>query len=823
MFKNYFKVAIRNFWGDRFFSFINIIGLAIGIGASLVIYLFVSYDFSFDKFEKDNNRICRVTSAYGVAHEVFKSAGVPYPLYDVLRKEVTGVGDVAAIKLWHGGYRGLKVSVKNSKGGEAAFPKQEHIVFADENYFSIIPYTWLAGSAKTSLQKPYNAVLTASAAKLYFPGVSASDVLGKEVYFDDTVRMVVTGVVQDVTENTDFTFKVFVSRASLETARLMPEQWNGWGSTDPASQLFTRLLPGITPSAIKSQLAKLSEKYDKENASRHITTEFGLQPLSDIHFNAEYDNYNPHVASKPVLYSLLAVAAFLLLLACVNFINLTTAKASKRAKEIGIRKTMGSSAKQLRLQFLGETFLLTLIAAILSVALVPLLVRAFSGFFPQGFHVDYFDRVDLWIFLLALIVSVSFLAGFYPALVLSSYKPALVLKGQSVQSKGETRSAVLRKTLTALQFVIAEILIVATAVVGKQITYELTADMGFKKEGIIYFDTNYSDNVKGHRPLLRDKLKAIPGVAMVSLSNAPASLSGGIRGGQVGYSDGHKNVVTTVKVTLTDTNFIHVYQLMLLAGNNLPVSDTIKSILINEACAKILGFKNPQDAVGKYIDWNDWGPRKVPIAGVVNDYHLRSFHEEVKPMIISSKANQQLLFSVALQPQNADGTAWRTAIRKIEKAFKEMYPDDAFDYSFMDETVAKYYAAEESTAQLLAWATGLCIVISCLGLLGLAMYTIKLRAKEIGVRKVLGATVMQLSTLLSKDFLKPVLYAFVIAAPIAWYMVNKWLEGFAYKINVQWWVFLAGGVAAVLVAMITISFQTIKAALENPVKALRAE
>jgi ABC-type antimicrobial peptide transport system permease subunit len=397
-----------------------------------------------------------------------------------------------------------------------------------------------------------------------------------------------------------------------------------------------------------------------------------------------------------------------------------------------------------------------------------------------------------------------------------------VLKGQSVQSKGETRGALLRKGLTAFQFIIAEILIVATAVVGKQMHYALTADMGFKKDAIIYFNTNYnSDNT--HRALLRDKLNAMPGIERVSLSNAPISLSGNIRGGLQEYKDGKKDILTQVKVILTDTSYLHVYHLTLLAGTNLPASDTVKSILINQAYANELGFTNPQDAIGKIIEWNDWGYKKVPVVGVVKDFHLRSFHEAVKPLVISSKRNQELLYSVALQPQTAGSTTWASTISKMEKAFKEIYPNDAFEYSFLDDSIAKYYTNEQSTSQLLAWATGLCVLISCLGLLGLAAYTIHQRTKEIGIRKVLGATAVQLTTLLSKDFLKPVLVAFVIAAPIAWYGTSQWLQGFAYKISLSWWVFLAGAAVAVVVALATIGFQTVRAALANPVKALKAE
>ncbi|HMC87359.1 MAG TPA: ABC transporter permease, partial [Chitinophagaceae bacterium] len=522
MLKNYFKTALRNFWANRFFSLTNITGLAIGISASLVIYLIVNYDFSFDRFEKDGNRIYRVVSDYTFSGKSFHDSGVPHALPPAVKNEVTGLETIAPFYLWN---EGVKISIPFTSNNVTDWKKQKDIVFADENYFELLQYTWLAGSPKTSLTQPYEVVLTASNVKLYFPTLTNDQVIGKEMIFSDTVRTTVTGIVKDFSQNSDFSFKTFVSRATIETPRLKRHDGNEWTSASPSSQLFVRLSAGTSTAQINNQVEGLFIKYSKKNAA-NVSTRHHLQPLADLHFNAAYENFNQRIAHKPTLYGLLAVAAFLLLLACINFINLTTAQASKRAKEIGIRKTMGSSKKQLIFQFLTETFLLTVAAAILSLGLTPLLLKIFADFVPDGLHFNLLHQPGVWLFLLLLLVAVSLLAGFYPAIILSSYKPVLVLKKQVSANTGTSHSIWMRKSLTVSQFVIAQVFIIATMLVGKQINYTLNKDLGFKKDAVVYFTTGISDFNPEHKAFLMDKLKAIPGIEKISISNFTPSLNG---------------------------------------------------------------------------------------------------------------------------------------------------------------------------------------------------------------------------------------------------------------------------------------------------------
>ena len=816
MLKNYFTIAFRTLWKNKVFSTINILGLAIGISASLVIYLLVNYHFTFDKFEKDNNRIYRVVSNFSFSGEAYHNSGVTVPMIPAVRKEVTGIDAVVPFRTWNGD---AKISVPFNKKEPKVFKHQQSIIFADSNYFNLVSYTWIAGSPKTSLRNPYQTVLTESNAKLYFPNLSPVQVVGKEIFFDDTIRASITGVVKDIKENTDFTFKTFMAYTTLEKTSLKPENWERWDNTNGAQQLFVKLSAGTNPLQIEKQLAQLYKKYATQDPDDHSKTWHTLQPLSDLHFNANYGGYDLPTGNKPTLYGLLAVAAFLLILGCINFINLTTAHASQRAKEIGIRKTMGSSKKQLIVQFLSETFLLTFLATVLSVVLTPLILKAFSGFIPEGLHFNLTEQPGIILFLVALMIVVTLLSGFYPALILSGYKPVLVLKNQAYSNTGKTRKVWLRKSLTISQFVIAQVFIMATILVSKQIHYSLNKDMGFKKDAIIYFNTNYYDTVQTHKAVLMDKIKAIPGIAMVSLCTNPPS-SGSTWSGTMKYKDGKKEIETDVQQKFGDSNYIKLYRLKLLAGKNIATTDTVTSILINETYAHILGFQKPEQAIGKYIEWEN---KQRLIAGVVSNFIQKSLHEPVKPLIIGSWNNIERNFSIALQPQNEDGTAWKTTISKIEKAFKEVYSEDDFDYSFFDEDIAKYYTAEQNIGSLLKWSTALAIFISCLGLLGLVIYTTTQRTKEIGVRKVLGASVSQIVSLISKDFILLVLFAFIIAAPLAWIGMNKWLQSFAYRTEISWWIFLLGAAIMVVIALLTLGFQTIKAATANPVKSLRTE
>jgi putative ABC transport system permease protein len=815
MLKNYFLVALRTFRRNKTFSFINIVGLSIGISASLVIFLLVQYDFTFDKFEKDSARIYRVVLHGKNDHGTWQYGDVAEPMGDAAKKEVTGLELVASFHTLDE----TRVTIPYpSVNSPVVLRKQKDIAAADANYFNLLGYTWLAGSPATAFQQPYQVVLTEKNAHLYYANTKYADIIGKPIIFDDTVRCIITGIVKDLPGNTDFYFGTFISRPTYYTARLKPESFGHWGWTNSADQLFVRLVPGAKPAAVETQLTKILTANDKPDPRDHATVAAGLQPLSDLHFNLDYGVFDEsRQAHKPTLYYLLAVAAFLLLLAAINFINLTTAQASQRAKEIGIRKTMGGHRRQLILQFLTETFVQTLLATILSLILMPFLLKIFADFIPADFHFDLLRQPGVIGFLLVLVVVVTLLSGGYPALVLSGFKPVLVLKNQAYANTGQTRSAWLRKSLTVSQFVIAQVFIIGTLLVSRQISYALNKDLGFKRDAILYFRTNYREEA-AKKPVLLDKLRAIPGVALVSISNNPPS-SNGTWSSTMDFNDGKKEIRENVQVKLADSNYFRMYGLRLLAGTSALQSDTTNAVTINETYLHLLGYQDPQKVIGMQIKWSG----NPHIVGVVADFFPRSLREPIKPLVVANGTKDANVFNIELQHRTADGANWPTTIAAIQKAYHAVYPNDDFDYEFVDDTIAKFYTAEKNISRLLAWATGLTVFISCLGLLGLVIYVTNQRTKEIGIRKIIGATVTNLIVLLSRDFLKLIGLAILIAVPISWWGSRKWLENFAYKTSLSWWIFAAGGGILLFIALIILCIRTLRAALANPVKNLRTE
>ncbi|HTR28690.1 MAG TPA: FtsX-like permease family protein [Puia sp.] len=818
MLKNYFRVAFRNFRRNKAFSAINILGLAIGISASLIIVLLVYYDFTFDKFEKDRDRIYRIVATGTFEGNTWHGNALSEPMGPAVEKDMTGLDVVVPFTTADE----MRVTVPSGDGGRLQiFRKQKDAVYADKRYFDLIRYTWLAGSPAASLSQPYQVVLTEKKARLYFPKLNYNDIVGKTITFNDTILAAVTGIVKDISENTDFYFNTFISRSTIYTSRLKPEGFGKWGWTNSADQLFVRLSPGNTAARTVAQLNRLWKKYNPPDPNNHGGGTFSveLQPLADIHFNTDYGVFDEsRQAHKPTLYGLLAVAGFLLLLACINFINLSTAQASQRAKEIGIRKTMGSHRRQLTAQFLTETFVLTILATLLSIALTPLLLKVFGDFIPEDFHFSPLRQPLLLVFLVVLVIVVSILAGLYPAIVMSAFKPVMVLKNQAFAGSGKTRGAWLRKTLTVSQFVIAQVFLIGTLLVTKQISFALSKDLGFRRDAIVYFRTNYNEPPQ-KRDALVQQLHELPGIAMISIASNPPS-SNGTWTSTMTYNDGKKEIIQNVEWKVADSNYFRMFGLHLLAGNAITQSDTTNSIVINTAYLHILGFQDPRQAVDKIISG---GRGKQRIVGVMADFNQRSIHESIKPLLIANGTKTSECINIALRPQNGNTGAWPATMAKIEKAFKTIYPNDDFEYQFIDDTIAKFYTAEKNTANLLVWSAGLTIFISCLGLLGLVIYITNQRTKEIGIRKVIGASITQIIFLLSKDFLKLIGLAILIAIPIAWWGANKWLEDFAYKTQLNWWVFALGGAALLVIALIVLCLRTFRAAAVNPVRSLRSE
>ena len=820
MFKNYLKIAWRNLLRNKVYAVINIVGLALGISACLVIYLSVHFELSYDNFHPGKENIYRIVSEIGFPQEGFhKLSSVPDPVPEALAGGFAGVESMAAI---HPIY--AKASVTSGNGVVKKFdaPKdgvqKPDIVITYPAYFRVFQYTWLAGQAATALQEPFKVVLTASKAAKYFGAQPAQNYIGKMVYYNDSIPLTVSGIVKELPQNSDLIFSDFISFATAKGSPLRNEfgfdQWGMFGGT----QMFVKLSPGADTAKLNRKLDRFANERVQVSAGESKT--FRLQPLSDIHFNSDYtDDYSRRV-HLPTLYGLLAIALFILFIAAINFINLSTAQYVQRSKEVGIRKVLGSNNKSLVLYFLTETFLLTVLAVILSLLAINPLLATFGAFMPNGVSLHLFSFPTI-IFLLLITVFTTLLSGLYPAKVLASAMPVNSLKGATGQ-KGNQRGY-LRIGLVIFQFTISLVFIIGSIVINNQIRYMLHKDLGFKKDAILTIATGRSYPVT-QPGVLAEKIRMLPYVEMVSLSQGTPAAKG--HWGTYLKYHGKNEVKVNCQLELGDEKFVPLYQIKMVAGRNLYPSDTIKEILINETCARALGFKNPDDALGKFVESGiSDGPyaKNCPIVGVMADFHVLSLHDPIKPVFLVTSREISRSLNVKLLLTGNKGDQLKQTLSGIAQAFAAVYPNEKFEYQFYDDTIKKFYEKEQQMEQLMNTGMTIAIIISCLGLFGLATFTARQRTKEIGIRKVMGASVSNIAALLSRDFLRYVFIAAVVASPIAWYCMHKWLQGFAYSAPIYWWIFVLAGGVAMLIALVTVSFQSVKAALANPVDSLRAE
>ncbi|RDC65611.1 ABC transporter permease [Adhaeribacter pallidiroseus] len=822
MFRNNFKIALRNFWKYPAFSAINILGLAIGVSACLIIYLLVRFELSYDTFHADRNRIYRVVSQTGFAGEIFKNCGVSGALPNAMQQEITGLASVAPFHLFYA----QQVHIPEAKGKMKKLdlsatdyhPAKANYILVNPQYFAVFKYEWLAGNAQTALHEPYKVVLSEKQASKYFGNQKPVNYLGKILTYldgEDTLTVTVAGVVRDFQQNTDFHFTDFISLASAQS----PDWENKlglkeWGGTSSSSQLLIKLTPNTTPAQIAKQFPGLIDRHIPKDGYNNNRS-FLLQPLADIHFNADYGSDFVRLAHRPTLYALMGVAVFLLLMAGINFINLATSQSVQRTKEIGVRKVLGSSRYSLITQFLSETFVLALVAVLLAVLLTNPLLAVFRSFLPPGIHLPLFSPAVL-LFLVGLTIITTLLAGFYPALVLSAAAPIQSLKGQI--SSTTTRKAYLRKTLIVFQFTLSQAFILGALVVGAQINFMRSQDMGFKQDEIVTFELDWRDKTQNKFVLL-NKIRQMPEVAQVSLSNSTPARSG-TNTMVFKYHAGKEEISWNVHNKSGDENFINLYGIKLLAGRNIFPSDTLREILINETYAKAIGFKQVNEAVGHYAMLDN---KKLPIVGVVADFHVQSLHKSIEPVFIGAENKFARTISLKLATRGKQAAEVKATLAKLEKEYQALYPEQKFNYAFFDETIAHFYDNEQKMATIVRLATDLAIFIACLGLIGLVAFTVTQRTKEIGIRKVLGASVTHIVALLSRDFLKLVVLANVVAWPLAGWAMHRWLQDFAYRVPLSAGLFILAGISAISIALLAVSFQAIKAAVANPVKSLRTE
>jgi putative ABC transport system permease protein len=804
MLRNYLHIAWRNIRRNKLFALISIGGVALGSTACLLVWLICSYEFSFDDMHPNGERIYRVTSHSYRAENDVRSPNIAPPAPAAFRKMLTGVDAVTDITPYD-----VKSAIRSS-GKPAKEFDDGYIVITDPAYFQIFQRHWLAGSPASSMTAPFQVVLTESRARQYFGPAAPEQWIGRTVTYDDSIIVSVSGIVRDWKGNTDFPYTEFISFSTIYSSSLkMRFRPDAWGARRvPNIWCFLLLSKGTNAARIDTQFRQLAAS-DPDTWRK---MDLRLEPLTDIHFNTTYtlgDNIR-RKASRPALYGMMGIAVFILLIAAINFINLSTAQSFRRAKEIGVRKVLGSGKMAIIGQFLTETTLLVLAAVTVGLLLVRPALHWFGDYFPEGMPYRPFSLHVLG-FSLLLIFIVSFCAGFYPAIVLSSYLPVNILKGAGAAS--DHRSSRWRKGLIVFQFSIALLFIMATLVIGKQIKYMLNSDPGFQSKAILITRPPQRDSVSRIN-FLKTEMSRIPGVGAVILQGIePIGMLNT-------YEDTlvvkHKTIIRLPMLQdAVNEEFLPFYDIRLVAGRNLLHSDSLKEFLINETASSELGFSRPEQAPGKMVYWRG---KAYPIAGVVADFHQQSYRKAILPLFLAHIPDWEKTFAIRVKPGNISAT-----ISQLRTTWKRVYPNLDFDYWFLDEEIGDIYSNEQKMEHLLQVATGTAIYISCLGLFGLALFVTRQRAKEIAIRKVLGAGLRQILALLTWDFLRPIALAFCVAIPLTTLLMHRWLQQFAYRTSINVFVLLRTAVIIVAAGLATIGVQTIRSALANPVDSLGQE
>jgi len=795
MFKNNLKIAWRNFYKQKFYTGINVFGLAMGISCTLVLFLFISYHLSFDTYHINAKRIYRtVTDLHIPDGSIDYDQGSPYILGQLLKQLPTVANETALLSK-----RSFTILVtQKNQRKQSLFYEFENIAFTDNNWFKIFTYQWKTGNPNTALTNPFTAVITSTLAKKYF---NTDQVVGKTIRVENQYNFTITGVLQDNSTNTDVQANLFLSISSVHT--MFPEPhtfWTDLGFISSKNYMYVLLSDEHAREHVDLEIKAILKRDYKDFSWLH----FHLQPLEDIHFNSRYGGK----ISKPLLLILAIVGFALILIACVNFVNMAIAQSLTRAKEIATRKVLGSSRKAIFWQFITETTYVALTAALIALLATILFLPTLNNWLQLQLAIN----GKALLFLAALLVVIVFSAGFYPAVILSSFKPADALKNRIGSTNSSSK--VSRNVLIVVQNIIAQTLIVCTAIIILQVQFLKNADLGFNKDSVIMVPV--PDHSPAKLTYFRNQLNNYAAIKSITFCYKPPSAFTQ-KGGSIRY-DGREWEKFTVSSIIGDQDYIKTFGLKLLAGRNLYPTDSSNNYIVNQQVLKKLNIKSPQQAVGHKLTAGDFSDEIGTIVGVVKDFNIQPLNTGIEPALIVAKPEYYEFAAVKVS-----GNHQQNSIQILQQKWKQTFPQNAFEYHFLDEQLAEFYQKEEMIGKLITASAVVAILISCLGLLGLISLITVQRTKEIGIRKVLGATVSNIVALISKDFVKLIAAAILISTPFAWWAMHNWLQNFAYRINISWWVFALAGISAIAIALATISFQAVKAALANPVKSLRSE
>ncbi len=798
MFKNYLLTTLRKLSRQKNHTAINVLGLALGMTCCLFIFLIIQYESSFDRFHEKHERIYRIVTGETMNDLASASMGSPIPMVEALRNDFPQLEKAAAT---FGNSSGL-FAITRSDQTVTRFQENDNVALLEPEFFEIFDFPWVAGDPKT-LAEPNCVALTETTAKKFF---GEANPLGQTIRMDNEIDLKVTGIVKDFPVHTDFNFAVLVSWKTLAQTGWNVEAWNNLTSN---VNTYVLLPPQYPVAELQSKLPAFKNKYfpDEKDANKRVHT---LQPLREIHFDGRYGNYNQRTISKTTLWGLGLIGVFLLLTACINFINMATAQALNRAKEVGVRKVLGAFRSQLVTQYLGETFVITLFSAVLALVLAELLLPSVNEILRLNLRLSLFGSFSVFSFLSLLTLTVGLLAGLYPAFALSRFMPALAIKSRVSAATGG--GIFLRRGLVVLQFVISQLLIIGTLIVTQQMDYFRSKEMGFNQNAIVTVPLPVNEAAKLNT--LRAALLQSSHVKNATFGYSSA-VSGNVWDTNLRHTLNGPEEAFASDLKLADAHYILTYDLKLLAGRNYVVSDTISEFVVNETFAKKLGM-TPQEILGEIFKL---GRRLyLPVVGVVQDFHTRPLQEEIRPCLLAARNVAYQEASIKINAPNM-----KEALAHIEKAWSATFPEYVFSHQFLDERIAGFYEEEQKMSQLFRVFAGIAIFIGCLGLFGLISFMAAQKTKEIGVRKVLGATLQNILLLFSREFALLIGLAFLLATPVAYFVMRSWLENFAYRIDLGLGVFALGLAATLLIAALTIGYRAFKAASANPVEALRYE
>ncbi len=814
MFESYLKIAAKSLLSHRVSTFINISGLCLGIACSLVIAYLVKYDLSFDSFHTHADRIYRVVRVSEIEGSEEYRTGTSLPLYPAMKSEIASLKGITTVNYWGG----AQIDILNKDGNSVnKFLENDGGAFVDSSFFKVFDFHgtrfhWIEGNPETALSQPNSVVLSASIAKKYF---GDDEALGRVLKIANRLGVTVTGVVNDLPQNTDFPFKIFISYSTL-TSLIHSGRMTDWGSVDDDNQIYIILPPHVSKIEMEKQIAKLHSSHAPEIAKfRHYL----LQPLHEVKMDSRFGNFTGRTISEKTLWALGLSGLFLLLLVCINFINLSIARSMARSREVGIRKVIGGSRSQIIAQFMAETFIITLIAGILAILLDEAIKPELQVLF--NFNVTGLFLLNIFVLktLGVIILTVTLVAGIYPALMQSGFPPVTMLKNTLTTkvSSGLQFSNV----LILVQFTITLILVTGTLIIYRQMKFFNQVDLGFNKDAVV--NVHIPEQQASLLSTFRNELLSNALISKISFSSTlPSGNDRSHQATDIRRKDAADNDNQVFECQFVDPEYINLYQMKLVAGRNFTSADTSGSIILNQTLVKKLNYKDPEEAIGSLVKM---GEEVLTVVGVVKDFHTGSLKDGMEKvgLVYNPRAFNIASIKLSASENRLNAGQIHQTIDFIKKNWAVAFPDKIFDYSFLDKNIEAFYKQDLRFSEISQILSVLFLLIGCLGLYGLISFIINKKMKEIAIRKILGASLPNVLLLLTRNYLKLVLFAFIVAVPFSYYLMNNWLQKYAFRIGMQWWFFFIPLILILFTSILTVGGHTLKAARRNPADIIKYE